>query len=68
MNKGVVKILVSLSIAWLAFVLILDFYYAMFPRVSLGGVKILASAWAIYLLLLAVGRLPGMLVRKARGG
>jgi hypothetical protein len=44
------------SALWIAFVLTLDVWYEMFPRVLIGGIKILFGLWllvGVILLLLA---------------
>lgn len=49
-----------LSVVWLAGVLYLDFSNGMFPRVLIGGLKILAAGYLVLLVLM----LPVLALRK----
>ena len=48
------RILLVGSAVWIAFVLALDLRYEMFPRVLVGGLKILCSGYALLLALVVV--------------
>jgi hypothetical protein len=59
-----VRIVVSLSVLWLVFVVALDIRYEMMPRTTLGGLKILIAGWIVAFLLYAGFRLFKFLAGK----
>lgn len=59
--------LALLSAGWLAFVIYLDIAYDMFPRVLLGGVKILLAAYLVLFLVLGAAFVLRGLLRRFTG-
>lgn len=59
--------LALLSAGWLAFVIYLDFAYDMFPRVLLGGVKILIAAYLLLFVALGAAFVLRGLLRRLAG-
>jgi hypothetical protein len=59
-----VRIVVSLSLLWLVFLVALDIRYEMMPRTTLGGLKILIAGWVAAFLLYAGFRLFKFLAGK----
>jgi hypothetical protein len=59
--------LVVLTLGWLAFIVYLDVAYDMFPRVLLGGMKILVAAYLLLFLALGVVFAARALLRRLAG-
>jgi hypothetical protein len=57
------RIVLSLSLLWLVFVVALDIRYEMMPRTTLGGLKILIVGWIVAFLLYV-----GFRLIKSRAG
>jgi hypothetical protein len=57
------RIVLSLSLLWLVFVVALDIRYKMMPRTTLGGLKILIVGWIVAFLLYV-----GFRLIKSRAG
>ena len=56
----------GLSFLWVGFTLLLDLRYDMLPRTTLGGLKILAAAWVLLLVLLGLAAAARFLARAFR--
>ena len=62
-RSRLLRVLVVLSVLWLGFVLTLDIMHGMFPRVLIGGTKILVAGLLAIGLLVAARRLGWSLLR-----
>lgn len=51
LKRPLLRTSVGVSLAWLVFVLVLDIFYGMFPRVTIGGLKIVAFSWIVMLVI-----------------
>ena len=53
----------GLALIWLIFVVFLDIQHALFPKTTLGGLKILAAALIIFALVRFIGIMTARLCR-----
>jgi uncharacterized membrane protein len=56
-----------LSMIWLIFVVYLDIQHALFPKTTIGGLKILAAALILFALVRFMGNLSARLYRLLTG-